>query len=242
MKINTIFLTLISILVFSSCGKGGNEEPELFVDKDYIFEFKLKENLFEYGDLSSEYGSTTKNESINAYSDFYNKFLSTKKLTPRQYSLYLFDITDGENIFGLDGFWGVKNNVVCLSSEYYIKMESYPSEGYNATGSDSIYIQGTATEKILNKKDKVVFNDIKPHCAMLLFNGNKYKSVIAACGFTRKNLIKHGDYYIMFLMPEYFNVNIRIQLEYVQPNDKNYELIDIRNLNLKEGHYYYVNF
>jgi hypothetical protein len=89
----------------------------------------------------AESGSMTRATGAEAYGDFYNKYIKTKLLTPKTYSL-TFKNSNGYDVLKVSGKWGDKNTVRLPSGNYTISGTSHPVvDKYQIIPSDSVYMR-----------------------------------------------------------------------------------------------------
>lgn len=162
-------LSFLFILLFFSCSSddeiinipNDNEEVEILLNYTLLKE-----------------GSMTK--SMDLYSDFYNKYIETRKLTPRQYEISFKKMDESDSLV-VKGYWENKDFIKLKEGKYKVKGISYPINStkkgtaqYIAQDTVSLSFDEvvTITKDMDNLTLKANYN-----CFMLLFDNQNISDV-----------------------------------------------------------------
>jgi hypothetical protein len=150
----------------------------------------------DYGFASS--GSIT-TKGVSSYLDFYNKYITSKVLTPRTYNLTFLGFSPLPNIAqGMQGKWGDKLFIPLPPGKYFVTGQSYPTK-YDICGDtcylsfhDTIYITQTTTNITL----KAYYD-----CSLILLDTTDVKSTELfgnAPANSIKSTMMKGEFYHSF--------------------------------------------
>lgn len=219
--------TIAVTLAFIGCSEESViEQPskEVEVSLDYSF--------MESGNMTRA-GSTV-------YTEFYNKYIKTKQLTPRIFSLKFTNKETGA-IASIDGNWEKKHLFKLPVGEYEVTGSSYPSSrlGDNVifltTCLDSLYLSFNEKVTITNDTERVNLTAIHDSY-MLMFD--KSDKVGVFCRLTNNGssqILKNMDeIYYAFINDKAYNVTINRE-------DKTTSNIGLDKTPFEKGKYYYFN-
>ena len=125
-------LAICALTSLLSIGCTEQEEPQAEIQQAEV-EFTLDYSFVESGSLTRA-GS-------DAYTDFYNKYVKTKVLTPRNYSLTFTNKETGA-VATVKGEWDKNHALKLPTGEYEVVGTSYPNSGQSGSfqGIDSLYL------------------------------------------------------------------------------------------------------
>ena len=126
-KKSVILILALSAVLFAAaaCNKSQPQEPPVEV------EFSLDYHFVESGSM------TKSGEEI--YSNFYEKYVKTKQLTPRTFTLKFKNVETGATST-FNGIWDKAHTVKMTTGEYEVTGESFPQMNYGHFNLDSLYI------------------------------------------------------------------------------------------------------
>lgn len=218
-----LLMALISFLAIGC----SNEEQENLVAQEVVVNF-------DYAFWES--GSMTK-AGADLYSDFYNKYIQTKLLTPTTYSL-TFGTQDTPKPTSMQGYWDTKDGVRLLEGTYNVKGSSAPKHTNEYI--DSLAI--SFNEKITITKETTSITLTANYSSyMLIFDAANTQSV-EYCGYM------NGIYQTYSLKKI---DNIFYAFIHREPEESDKIIITRRNksvitihpygLSFEKGKYYYFN-
>lgn len=118
-------LLLAAVIAVAACNKNQPQEPPVEVEFSLDYHF-------------TESGSMTKSgEEI--YSDFYEKYVKTKQLAPKTFSLTFANKETGA-VTKFVGSWDKKHTLRLLSGEYEVTGTSHPQMALKGFNVDSLYL------------------------------------------------------------------------------------------------------
>ena len=125
-----ILFILMSSLLFISCSKEEvNEIKEVLFNVDYKF--------VENGDMSRNVNGD------DVYTKFYDDYIKTKILTPKNYTL-TFKKKDNGSTVTINGLWDKKDGIRLTEGDYIVTGTSYPLDN----PSDTVFIKFDETVSI----------------------------------------------------------------------------------------------
>lgn len=232
MKTNRLFywplmlVVLVSGLVFTGCS---NEDSSIEEPKEEV-ELTLNYTFAESGSMTRATGS-------EVYTTFYEKYIKTKVLTPKTYSLS-FTNTKTNAYAEFNGYWDTKDGIRLVEGEYVVKGTSSPI--INEYASDSVYISFQDTVQI-TKDMKTLVLKAKYDSYLLMFDANDVKVISYIYGNGGKiPLTKTNEdiYYLFIERLVYTNYQNYISL--LRSNGKTNQ-ITLENIPFEKGKYYYFN-
>lgn len=214
-----ISLAAIAIAVLCSCEKQEVREPEtVSVSLDYTF--------VESGSMSRS-GSTL-------YTDFYNKYIKTKILTPQNYSLTITDTKENATVATVNGIWGKNDMINLKEGDYKITGTSTP----RGKAQDTISIKFSETIKVTKATTKINLT-ASYDCYMLFFNKSNFKELRVYHSSPYFTLSSKDNIYYTFLD---FNTwsSSTPYIEGIRNNNKTITIYP-RKFTFEKGKYYYFN-
>ena len=195
-------MMLASGFAFASCSSDTDDiptkEPELVnVKLDFTFE--------QSGDMARATGG-------EIYSAFYEKYIKTKKLAPKNYSLTFTDKASNKVVLSKNGMWDKKESIQLPEGKYYITGKSHPIEKYADAPSDSVYIDFNEEFEITKDTYEITLS-AKYASFLLLFDVNnienilladKYESAFPENNNMYKKLSKDDSCYWLFMVNNWY--------------------------------------
>lgn len=240
LSLKTLSLSLLSLLVqftsllsLSSCS-GSEEGPvspqEVAVVVDYSF---------------AQSGNMTRATGAEVYDAFYDKYIKTKQLTPKTFSLTFKHKESGAVTNITNGLWSNNDVIRLVEGEYEVTGTSAPLSGNNRVleyVSDTVYLKFNEVVNIAKDMTKVNLTAIYDSY-LLLFDNTNYKN--ASCkiySYNAKDLIKTDSNYIVFIK----SLNDRYSTEndnyiHLTRNDNSTISIELDKQPFEKGKYYYFN-
>ena len=232
-------------LVLCSCSKEEDTTPkEVEVKLDYTF---------------AESGSMLRS-GADVYGTFYNKYIKTKKLTPRTYSLIFEDKSTGNKALEVSGAWNDNISVKLPSGKYTVTGNSYPIiENYEGVPADTVYIKFNEDVTITEDMTELVFAAQYDSYLLLFDKANtsavNYHGVYggSSSNVSRKHtlpLSSDDNVYWSFIKSQSFKYT-DVDINYIIPYE-NYSIVINRKdesevvlffdgLKFNTGKYYYFN-
>lgn len=242
--LKTLSLSLLSLLVqftsllsLSSCS-GSEEGPvspqEVAVVVDYSF---------------AQSGSMTRATGAEVYDAFYDKYIKTKQLTPKTFSLTFKHKKSGAVTNITNGLWCSNDVIRLVEGEYEVTGTSAPVSGNNSVleyVSDTVYLKFNEVVNIAKDMTKVNLTAIYDSY-LLLFDNTNYKNVsgkifnYSAQNFLKKDLLKTDSNYIVFI--KQLTTGSTVYHNYIQltRNDNSAISIELDKQPFEKGKYYYFN-
>lgn len=218
-----LFLSLVILMAFGCSNEEQENLPpqEVTVNIDYAF---------------WESGSMTK-AGADLYADFYEKYIKTKLITPKNYSLG-FKNKETNAIASIKGKWDNKDGIKLLEGEYEITGTSSP---VSVNKLDTLYMSFNETVTINNNTANITLT-AKHNSYMLLFDKENIKSIeYSAYDGSRQRRYEIGyldDVYYMFI-----NNLLGGKEDYltITRNNDVSSTIHLTNIPFEKGKYYYFN-
>lgn len=225
-----ILFTIVVTLVFIGCSKeSAIEQPSKEVEVSLNFSF-------------TESGSMTRAGST-AYTDFYNKYIKTKQLTPTCYSL-TFKNKESGAIATINGIWKNKDGVKLIEGEYEVTDVSHPSgkTTFNDCISDTLYLAFNENINI-DRNSNLITLTAKYDSYMLLFDNSNANSVTYNVNENNEHfaLPKSDEIFYAFIHSFYWNGNTSPNRISVKRKDGKYSHIVLDKVPFEKGKYYYFN-
>lgn len=170
------------------------------------------------------------------YTDFYNKYIKTKQLTPVSYSLS-FGTKDMAKPSIVKGYWKNKDGVRLMEGTYDVTGTSTPT---GKAINDSIALSFNEKVAITNETSSITLT-AKYSSYMLMFDAANIKSINYS-GYingahSSHNLNKLDDIFYVFIHHEPEDAD---KIE-ITRNDNSTVEINLLGLPLEKGKYYYFN-
>lgn len=159
-----VFLTMATLII----GGCSNEKEEDTIKPNTPQEVTV---TFDYSLWES--GSMTRSTGSDLYTNFYDKYVKTKLLTPTSYSLSIGN-KEMTKYTTIDGYWKSKDGIRLIEGTYDISGISKPGYTYNHV--DSLAL--TFNEKVVITKETTAITLRANYLSyMLMFDANNIKSI-----------------------------------------------------------------
>ncbi len=226
----TTTVLALGLLTFTGCDNETEMPPtEVAVSLNYSF--------VESGSMTRAGGEV--------YTDFYNKYVKTKILTPKNFNLTFKNVETGATTV-INGEWSKNHSLKMLTGEYEVTGTSYPNQTSNNSfkGVDSVYL--CFNEKInISPETESVNLTAQYDSYMLMFDKAdktsvkyyyKYNSSSSGSTISFKNI--DNLYYAFFnkLWDTRSYIN-RLNIE----RPVGISTIDMNDMPFEKGKYYYFN-
>ena len=223
--------------------KKSSTSSELPTDKPKEeVELKLDYTFSESGDMTRATGS-------EVYSTFYEKYIKTKVLTPKSYTLEFIPKGESNSVIKINGNWNDKDCVRLPEGEYTVIGTSYPLEEYAKIGikelpSDTVYISFNETVNIVNDMTTLTLN-AKYDSFLLLFDSENTSKI--ELNETSKQLSCDESCYWLFAKETSwsncdngFSFTHYLGAKIIRNNGVEVD-VEFGKLSLTKGKYYYFN-
>lgn len=197
----------------------------------------------------AESGSMTRATGEEVYTEFYDKYIKTKVLTPRNYTLTFTRVGITGSIIEIKSAWNNNDCVRLPEGEYYVNGTSYPIENYTEIGgindlpSDTVYLEFNETVKITKDMSTLVLNAKYNSFLMLFDTENTSKIELVISNNVVKELSKDSNCYWLFARTKYTYKNgvTSYFTSRITRNDNNAVDVVFGRLPMQFGKYYYFN-
>lgn len=228
MKKFIVLMLLCAVTVLYSCEKEYTPQ-EVEFSIDYTFETS---------------GSMTRANGEEVYTEFYKKYIETKLLTPKTYTLQ-FTNNDTKATATICGNWGERDAIRLPEGSYTIEGFSQPVEKYEY--SDSVFIAFNQVVNLRKDDSKLVLNALYDSFLLLFDAENtteiKLGTVISSNSSPTKQVASDEKLFWLFLEDTICSYN-REEYAYslsVYRKDGNRSYISLKNTPLEKGKFYYFN-
>lgn len=225
-----VFIAILLILA-CSCSSEKDEQTEEKQDVSLTIGYTL---------VSS--GSMTR----STYSDFYNKYIDSRKLTPYSYSISFKNLESGDSLI-INGMWSNKDFFSLREGTYEIKGTSYPINSLKAGYAE--YIAQDTVSLYFNEKMEITknMNDImlkaNYDCFMLLFDNANIEDIYLRQDMNPKvNAYQLDNVFYMFIRDKKLLDEICTVHEtplYVKRNNNSISELWLNKFSMEKGKYYY---
>lgn len=196
-------------------------------------EFKLDYTFAESGDMTRATGE-------EVYTTFYDKYIKTKVLTPRNYTLTFSDKVTGSSVATFKGSWETKDGVRLPEGEYIVTGTSSPILNDVKHASDSVFISFRDTVRITKDMTTLVLK-ANYNAYLLMFDAKDVRDIFYSYGNGGKiPLVKTNEdiYYLFIESLVYTNYANYINL---YRNSGAVNRIMLESIPFSKGKYYYFN-
>lgn len=187
-------------------------------------------------------GSMTK----STYSDFYDKYINSRVLTPCSYSISFKNIESGDSLV-VNGLWENKDFFTLKEGNYEVKGTSYPMNS-SKVGYKEYIVQDTVS-LCFNEKMKITkdMNNLllkaNYDCCMILFDNANIKDIYLRKDMTPKvNAYKLDNVLYLFIRDKKILDEVCTELKtplYIERKDGSVSELWINKFNMEKGKYYY---
>lgn len=219
-----ILLLMMTTLAIAGCSNEEQNNPvpeEVTVNIDYDF--------WESGSMSRS--------GADLYTNFYNKYIKTKLLTPTTYTLSL-STKDVPKPTTINGYWGNKDGIRLIEGTYNIYGTSNPISSKASIDTLSM----SFSEKVAITKETTSITLTAKHSSfMLIFDASnttsiEYSAYINSI-YTTYNLNKKDDIFYIFISKDIQESDKII----ITRKNKKQITINLYGLPFEKGKYYYFN-
>lgn len=219
-----ILLLMMTTLAIAGCS---NEEQDNLVPEEVTV--NIDYDFWESGSMSRS--------GADLYTNFYNKYIKTKLLTPTTYSLLL-KTKDMSQATQVNGYWGTTDGIRLIEGTYDITGGAVPKE----TGADIDTLAMSFNEKVTITKETTAITLTAVHASyMLIFDASnttsiQYSGYVYSTNRTY-NLKKIDNIFYAFVgrSPETKDKIV------ITRNDNSKITINLYGLTFEKGKYYYFN-
>lgn len=224
---------LIAILLILACSCSSEKEEQTEEKQDVSL-------TIGYTLLNS--GSMTR----NIYSDFYNKYIDSRELTPYSYSISFKNIESGDSLV-VKGMWNNRDFFTLREGNYEVKGISYPINSLKAGYAE--YIAQDTVSLCFNEKIEITKNmsnivlKANYDCFMILFDNANIEDVYLRQDMSPKvNAYQLGNVFYMFIRDKKLldeTCTIQETPLYVKKKDNSISELWLNKFSMEKGKYYY---
>lgn len=218
---------IVVTLAFIGCSEESViEQPskEVEVSLDYSF---------------AESGSMTRAGSY-VYTEFYNKYVKTKQLTPKNFDLTFKNKETGATAT-IKGNWNKKHSFKLLTGEYEVTGTSHPSTVYYMSCIDSLYLAFKENITITNNTENITLN-AQYDSFMLMFDKSDKAQIEYCSGGGGTALLESTNLKTIDGLYYAFFCELRGNVKFLRiTRNKQSSTIDLDKTPFEKGKYYYFN-
>lgn len=225
----SMMLIIASALWLASCNN--NTEPYVPQEVEFSLDYTFIEN-----------GSMTRATGAEVYSEFYEKYVKTKQLTPTTYSLTFTNQETGATA-RINGRWDKKDGIRLPEGTYNVTGSSTPIARESREWSDSIYIAFNETVSIRKDDTQLTLSAIYDSFLLMLDTENTI-DVSCKCNalsMSREKLSHNDKQFWMFMQNTYRSDIINYYYLVVTRKDRETSNITLLDIPFEKGKYYYFN-
>lgn len=228
---NYFFLVALALFV-SSCSNDTAPTPQPKEEVEFTLDFSFAES-----------GNMTRASGEEVYSDFYETYIKSKKLTPTTYSLTFTNKETGA-VAKVNGNWSKKDGIRLLEGEYEVSGTSSPIGNDFKECSDSVFLKFNETVAI-TKDDERLNLTAQYNSFLILFNAENLSQISCnnnAFYSSKRYLSQDDSVFWIFMRDTYYNGNKNnyYTLEILR-NDGQTSSINLIDIPFEKGKYYYFN-
>ena len=245
----TLALMCASGIVFTSCS---NDSDDFTTNEPQMVNVKLDFTFEQSGDMTRATGAET-------YAAFYEKYIRTKKLTPKNYSLTFINKATGQEILSKNGMWEKKEGIQLPEGKYIIRGKSHPIENYSNAPSDSVYMSFDEEVEITQNTYEITLS-AEYASFLLLFDVNNIDNILLADQYNTafpednkmyKKLTKDDNCYWLFMVNNWYgrytyNYGQTYSYDYysfvVQLMNENTAKLELSTKSFDWGKYYFYQY
>ncbi|MBR5480496.1 MAG: hypothetical protein IKU85_02190 [Bacteroidaceae bacterium] len=251
MTYKKLLFALISTasIAFTSCS---SDNEEMTTNEPQMVNVKLDFTFEQSGDMTRANGAET-------YAAFYEKYIKTKKLTPKNYSLSFINKATGQEILSKKGMWEKKEGIQLPEGKYIISGISHPIEKYSDAPSDSVYMSFYEEVEITQNTYEITLS-AKYASFLLLFDVNNIRNILLADEYNTafpednkmyKKLTKDDNCYWLFMVNNWYgrytaNYGATYSYDYysfvVQLMNENTAKFELSSKSFDRGKYYFYQY
>ena len=194
----------------------------------------------------AESGNMSRTTGDDAYSNFYNKFINTRILTPTTYSLTFTNQETGATAT-INGRWDKKDAIRLVEGEYLVTGTSIPIHNkFKGEPSDTAYLSFNETINITKDMSSLLLQ-AKYDSYLLMFDAGNIKDIYYNHAYANGyNYVTHYLYdaetiFTLFVRDlEYSSADFSHSI-YLTRNDGKKTTITLNEFPFEKGKYYYFN-
>ena len=228
-KILSMMLIMTSLICFVSCS---NDEEEFYTPQEVDF-------TLDYTFVES--GSMTRATGESVYNDFYEKYIKSKQLTPKTYSITFKNKTTGATAT-VNGIWGSKDGIRLVEGEYEVTGVSTPKATATTTiddcVSDTAFLSFKETVNITKDMYYLTLT-AKYNSYLLMFDSENSNSVYYNYNTYSKELNLCDNVYALFI--ERLTYGNSSNIIAVTRYNGTKTSVNLDNFPFEKGKYYYFN-
>lgn len=229
----SLMVQFTSLLSLSSCS-GSEDSSVMPQEVAFVVDYSFAQS-----------GNMTRATGAEVYDAFYDKYIKTKQLTPKTFSLTFKHKESGAVTNITNGLWSNNDVIRLVEGEYEVTGTSAPlSESDHVLGnsSDTVYLKFNEVVNITKDMTKVNLTAIYDSYLLMFDNTNYKKACIKNLNYNAKDLIKTDSNYIVFIK-RLFDNNGSINENFIQltRNDNSAISIELDKQPFEKGKYYYFN-
>ena len=229
-------LSVMLIMASGVCLTACSNEEEICVPQEV--EFSLDYTFVESGSMTRATG-----ESV--YSDFYEKYIKTKQLTPNTYSLTFNSKETNDVVMTIKGSWNESNSIRLPEGDYIVKGKSQPIERETYYGyeypSDTVYLTFDEEVRIVKDMSNLTLT-AKYDAFLLLFDKQNTEKISLQ---NEKNLSSKDNVFWLFMRDKIYtssnNSSPKYYMLYIDRNNGDKISIETTDIPFEKGKYYYFN-
>lgn len=230
MKKNWFYLTFsLLVMLLTSC----NNNDEIYIPQEV--QFNVNYSFTHNGDMTRSVNSE------ETYTKFYDEYIKTKILTPKNYTL-TFTNKDKNTVVTVNGMWDNKDGIRLIEGEYNVSGTSHPLD----CPSDTVFLKFDETIKITKDMTSLKLT-AKYDSYLIMFDTENIKEIYQTCSNThyKHNLRKNNVYTIFDTNPtchdHYPSAASPSDIIKIKRNDDKLITIYLNNFSFEKGKYYYFN-
>lgn len=151
-------------IAFTSCS---SDNEDMTTNEPQMVNVKLDFTFEQSGDMTRASGAET-------YAAFYEKYIKTKQLTPKNFSLTFKNKETNETILTKNGTWESENGIQLPEGTYTVTGTSHPQDAY--LPSDTAYISFSEEVEIKKEIPQLTLT-AKYSCFLLLFDATNIDTI-----------------------------------------------------------------
>ena len=238
MTYKKLLFALISTasIAFTSCS---SDNEEMTTNEPQMVNVKLDFTFEQSGDMTRANGAET-------YAAFYEKYIKTQKLTPKNYSLEFRKKETNELILSKKGIWNSEEGLQLPEGTYIVSGTSYPKEKYSESPSDTVYISFGEEVEITKSTTQLTLT-ANYASYLLLFDASNIDDITLydnSTGDRNKKLTKDEDCYWLFMKDNqhFYNHSWYYYTFHVYLNNSNKVNLYTGTQSYKYGKYYFYQY
>lgn len=222
-------------IAFTSCS---SDNEDLTTNEPQMVNVKLDFTFEQSGDMTRASGAET-------YAAFYEKYIKTKQLTPKNYSLEFRKKETDELILSKNGIWSSEEGLQLPEGTYRVSGTSYPKEKYSDSPSDTVYIHFDEEVEITKSTTQLTLT-AKYQSYLLLFDASNIEEIRLDDGSSANRdrmLSKDENCYWLFMCSNYYYNSYAYYYKfYIDLNNSNTVNLYTGTQSYSHGKYYFYQY